>query len=208
MRKFFLILMLSATMACTAYDGIAQLFADENGELFNSLSYSAKYQMLSNYFGGENGEVLNNLQTTESRILKITKEYMVVATSSGKTVELKLVPQAKNDTVIAVIETVATPVKDSRLSFYDLKWKRLDASQFITAPQLQDFILPQAPKDKREELERLVNFVMIEMTFEGEFLVARCNLQDFYLGDDFKHYAQWVNNRVVYTVNKGKFKKR
>ena len=153
-------------------------------------------------------EVLNNLQTNESRILTISHDHMVVATSSGKTVELKLLPQPKNDTVIAVVETVATPVKDSRISFYDLKWKRLDDARFITKPEMNDFILPQAPKKEREELVNLVNFAMIEMAFEGNTLVARCNLQDFYMGDDFKHYAKWINNRITYVIDKGKLKRR
>ena len=43
-------IMLSATLVCSAYDGVAQLFADESGELFNSLSFSARYQMLNNYY--------------------------------------------------------------------------------------------------------------------------------------------------------------
>lgn len=200
--------MLSATMACSAYDGVAQLFANESGDLFNSLSFSARYQMLNNYYSTEKSEVLNNLQTNESRILTLSHDHMVVATSSGKTVELKLLPQPKNDTAIAVIETVATPVKDSRISFYDLKWKRLDDARFITKPEMRDFILPQAPQKEREELVNLVNFAMIEMAFEGNTLVAHCNLQDFYMGDDFKHYAKWINNRITYVIDKGKLKRR
>jgi hypothetical protein len=200
--------MLGAAMACSAYDGVARLFAEESGDLFNSLSFSARYQMLNNYYSNEKSEVFNNLQTTESRILNISNDDMLIATSSGKTVELKLLPVGKNDTVIVVIETVATPIKDSQLSFYDLKWKRLDDSRFITKPQMQDFIQQQAPKEKRQEIMNLVHFAMIEMAFEGNTLVARCNLQDFYMGDDFKHYSQWVNSRITYVLNKGKLKRR
>lgn len=208
MRKILIMLMLSASMACYAYEGVARLFTEESGDMFSSLSFSARYQMVNNYSSVEKSEVLNNLQTTESRILKLEYDYMKVATSAGKTVELKLVPQVKNDTVLAVIETVATPVKDSKLSFYDLKWNRLETSRFIKIPQLADFFMPKAPKASCEELERLVNFAMIEMTFDGDDLVARCNLEDFYLGNDFKHYKSLVINRIVYTLKKGKFEKK
>ena len=73
---------------------------------------------------------------------------------------------------------------------------------------MNDFILSQAPKKEREELVNLVNFAMIEMAFEGNTLVAHCNLQDFYMGDDFKHYAKWINNRITYVIDKGKLKRR
>ena len=80
-------------MACYAYEGVARLFTEESGDMFSSLSFSARYQMVNNYSSVEKSEVLNNLQTTESRILKLEYDYMKVATSAGKTVELKLVPQ-------------------------------------------------------------------------------------------------------------------
>jgi hypothetical protein len=133
---------------------------------------------------------------------------MVIATSSVRTVELKLIPQGKNDSIVAVIETVATPVKDSKLSFYDMKWNKLDAANFIKMPELGDFIVSSVPKEKRQELMSAVNFAMIEMAFEGDTLVARCNLQDFYLGDDFKNYAKWVAKRIEYNINKGVLKRK
>ena len=200
--------MLSAGLMCSAYDGVARLFAEESADLFNSLSFSARYQLLNNYSSSEKSEVRNDLQTTESRILKLTPNHMVIATSSVRTVELKLIPQGKNDSIVAVIETVATPVKDSKLSFYDMKWNKLDAAKFIKMPELGDFVVSSVPKEKRQELMSAVNFAMIEMAFEGDTLVARCNLQDFYLGDDFKNYAKWVAKRIEYNINKGVLKRK
>lgn len=209
MKRFLIIsaLVAVATMGY-AYDGVARLFTEESGELFNSLSFSARYELLGNFSKSEKSEVMNNLRTNESRITQLTHDYMVIATSSGKTVEMKLLPKSKGDTVLAVIETVATPVKDSRLSFYDMKWNKLDASQFIKMPELDDFFLPSASKEKREEFMAMLNFAMVEMTFEGDNLVARCNLEDFYMGEDFRLYKPLLTNRIVYTVKKAKFKRK
>ena len=181
-----------------AYDGVARLFTDESGELFNSLSLSARYELLNNFSKGETVEVVNNLRTTESRITQLTSDHMVVATSSARTVEMKLLPKAKGDTVLAVIETVATPVKDSRLTFYDMKWNPLEASKFIKMPEAADFFLPSVNKEKRDEMLSMLN----------DNLVARCNLEDFFLGDNFKFYKPLVTNRIVYTVKKAKFKRQ
>ena len=134
---------------------------------------------------------------------------MVIATSAGRTVEMKLLPKSKKDTVIAVIETVATPYKDSRLSFYGTKWNRLDASQFIKKmPDIDDFIRTNAPKTLREDLLSGISFAMIEMTFQGNSMVATCNLKDFYLGQDFKKMEPYLIGKIVYVIDKSKFKKQ
>ena len=99
-------------------------------------------------------------------------------------------------------------MKDSRLTFYDMKWNPLEASKFIKMPEAADFFLPSVNKEKRDEMLSMLNFAMIEMAFEGDNLVARCNLEDFFLGDNFKFYKPLVTNRIVYTVKKAKFKRQ
>ena len=206
MRKTLILVMLAAALTCAAGDGVERLFAEEPGTLFNSLTYSARYELLNKFKQNKSDEVLNNFQTNETRILKLSEKHLVVATSSSRTVELKLIALPKNDTVLAVLETVSTPVKDSRLSFYDLNWNRLDDSQFIAMPTTADFFVPKVSKELRDELLNQLSFAMIEMEFEGDTLVARCNLKDFYMGNDFKHYEKWVRPSIAYVLNKGKFK--
>ena len=209
MRKFLLILAFAIGITASAYDGVSKLFLEENSGLFAPLQLSMRYELLNNYGRADASEVLNSLRTTESRILKLENDYMVIATSAGRTVEMKLLPKSKKDTVIAVIETVATPYKDSRLAFYDTKWKRLDASQFIKKmPDIDDFIRTNAPKTLRDDLLSNMSFAMIEMTFQGNLMVATCNLKDFYLGQDFKKMEPYLTGRIVYGIDKSKFKKQ
>lgn len=208
MRHFLLIIAIALSTAVSAYDGVSKLFVEENGDLFNSLSLSTRYELLNNYGRDDKSVVINNLQTTESRILSLSPQHLVIATSSGRTVEMKLLQRSKSDTVIAVIETVATPYKDSRLSFYDTKWKRLDASTFIKMPTIDDFFTRNASKEVRNEVKSAMQFAMIEMSFQGETMVAQCNMQNFFLGDDFARYKPFVTQRIVYAINKAKLKKK
>mgnify|MGYP002854309172 CR=1 FL=1 len=191
-----------------AYTGVSKFFVEENGELFNSLTVPTRYELINNYGRADKTEILNDLRTEETRILDLSDDYMKIATSSAQTVELKLLYKSKRDTVIAVIETVATPYKDSRLTFYDTKWQKLDASNFIKMPSFDDFILPSMSKDLRNDLINSLMMTMIELRFEDETLVAVCNANDFFIGDDFKTFQPYLAKKVVYTINKGKFKKK
>lgn len=191
-----------------AYDGVSKLFVEENGDLFNSITVPTRYELINNFGRADKTELYNDLRTEETRILALTDEYMKIATSSAQTVELKLLHKSKRDTVIAVIETVAVPYKDSRLTFYDTKWNKLDASKFIKMPTFDDFILPSMPKDLRNNLVNSMMMTMIELRFEGETLVAQCNANDFFMGEDLKTFQPYLVKKVVYTINKSSFKKK
>lgn len=191
-----------------AYDGVSKLFVEENGDLFNSITMSTRYELINNYGRADKTELYNDLHTEETRILALTDEYMKIATSSAQTVELKLLHKSKRDTVIAVIETVAVPYKDSRLTFYDTKWNKLDASKFIKMPTFDDFILPSMPKDLRNNLVNSMMMTMIELRFEGETLVAQCNANDFFMGEDFNTFQPYLAKKVVYTIKNCTFKKK
>lgn len=189
------------------YEGVSKLFLEEKGDIFNSLSLSTRYDLL-NYYGKESKkDVINDLETSETHLLKLTDDYMLISTSSARTVEMKMLPKSSRDTVVVVIETVATPYKDSRITFYDTKWKQLETTTFFTPPTVDDFILPNASKQLREELKGAVYFAMIEMKLEDNTLVAQCNLEDFFLGESFTRYSSIVTKKVVYDIKKAKFKK-
>lgn len=210
MKRSILIafILVLATFNVGAYTGVSKYFVEENGDLFNSITVPTRYELINNYGRADKTDILNDLRTDETRILVLNDEYMKIATSSAQIVELKLLYKSKRDTMIAVIETVATPYKDSRLTFYDTKWQKLDGSKFIVMPAFDDFILPSMPKNMRNDLVNSLMMTMIEMRFEGETLVAECNANDFFIGDDFKIFQPYLAKKVVYTINKGKFKKK
>ena len=197
-----------ATFNAYAYDGVRKLFVEENGDIFNSINVPTRYELINNYGRADKSEIFNDLNTKETKILALEDEYMKIATSSAQTVELKLLHKSKRDTVIAVIETVSTPYKDSRLTFYDSKWQKLDASKFIKMPTIDDFFLPSMPNDLRKDLINSVMMTMIELRFEGETLVAECNINDFFMGEDFKTFRPYLTKNVVFTINKATFKKK
>ena len=193
------------------YRGVAKMFVEETGDIFNTLSRSARHELLSAY--GKDGKdsasvVSNDFGSTESRLMRVTDDYMLVATSSSRMVEMKLLPKSKRDTVVVVIETARMPhYSDSRITFYDTKWNKLDTDEFIDVPCIDDFIVPKAPEQLRRELLSEVAFAMIEMKLDGDELVAQCNLKNFFLGENYDRYSSIVLDRVTYSIKKAKFKK-
>jgi len=194
-------------ISANAYSGVSKLFIEENGDLFNSISISTRYELLNNFGRDDKTQILNDLQTEESQILALEEEYMKVATSSAQTVEIKLLHRSKRDTVIAVIETVKTPYKDSRLTFYDINWKKLDSSKFITLPTINDFLLPSTPKDIKNDFVNNMMMSMIEMKFEGNTMIAELDA-DMFMSEGIKTIKPYFTPKVVYTINGSKFKKR
>lgn len=210
MKKLTIIIIavLALPLVASAQDAMRQLFASENAGVFRSLTLATRYELLNKYDRGDTAQVLNNLRTEETRILSLSPTHMLLKSSAGKTVEMKLLFKSKSDTVIAVIETVATPVKDSKISFYDTKWSKLDGSKFFAAPTAADFITSRAPRDVRDALLSGISFAMIEMKFKGETLVATCNLNDFFMAGDFKSFQPYVIRELVYTIDKAKIKRK
>ena len=208
-KKMILVpLCLLAMNVASAYDGIGKLFAEEDGELFNSLSLATRYEMLNNYGKSDAKPVTNSLGTTESRIVTMDADHMLVATSVARTVEMKLLHKSRTDTVIAVIETVKSPVADSRISFYDAGWHRLKTSTFIEEPAMSLFFAPHATAEQRANVLSAINFVMISMEFKGNTLVATCHLEDFFLGQDYDKLKDCVRETLVYDIKGAKFKLR
>ena len=208
LNVIIVVVMALAALDAGAYEGVSKYFVEENADIFNSIAVATRYELINNYDRVDQTEILNDLGTEESRVLVLEDEYMKIATSSAQTVELKLLHKSKRDTVIAVIETVATPYKDSRLTFYDSKWHELDASRFIKMPTFDDFILPSMPKKLRNDFVNSLMMTMIELRFEGDTLVAEFRANDFFMGDDFNTFQPYLAKKVVYIINKGTFKKK
>ena len=75
------------------YDGVSKLFLEEKGDIFNSISLSTRYELLNNYGKELIKDVVNDLETSETHLLKLTDDYMLISTSSARTVEMKMLPK-------------------------------------------------------------------------------------------------------------------
>lgn len=75
-----------------------------------------------------------------SEMKTLTKDYLLLETTSASTLQMKLLPVNDSVNVICAVETYNGPASDSHISFYSTDWKDLPMSDFITLPSADVFL--------------------------------------------------------------------
>ena len=151
MRRFFSIVLLSmALLPLTGFARtVADLFATEPGNIFPLLTRTNRLDMVDYYHSGQVVDIPNNL-AGESRLLELDSAYLKVQASGSRVVEM-LMRQVGKDTVITVIETVMTPVPDSRLTQWNVHWQRYISNKLFSMPSIDDFLVKKMSGELREK---------------------------------------------------------
>lgn len=209
MRRILSIIILS--MALMPSTGIARtvadLFATEPGNIFPLLTRTNRLDMVDYYNSGQQVAVPNNL-AGESRLLEMDSAYLKVQTSESRVVEM-LIRQAGKDTVITVIETVLTPVPDSRLTQWNVHWQRFTSEKLFAMPGIDDFIAVKMSRELRAELQAAMVFPLVQLTFKGEnhgTIEATHGLDRFLVTEEFKRFAPYLKPSISYRFDGLKIK--
>lgn len=75
-----------------------------------------------------------------SEMKTLTKDYLLLETTSASTLQMKLLPVNDSVNVKCAVETYNGPASDSHISFYSTDWKDLPMSDFITLPSVDVFL--------------------------------------------------------------------
>ena len=196
-------------LLCAALGGecrnVRDFFASEPDDIFLLVPRTVRLDLMDYYDNGQRVELTNRMGNG-TQLIDLDSTYVKVRTSASRVVELLMIPYTKRDTILAVIETVFTPVADSRLRFYNSNWVQLTSIQPLRPmPELGDLMLPTASRDKRRELLGRLPFTQLEMTFAGErhdTLVVRHNLQQFLSKEEYALFAPWMRSQISYRVGK------
>lgn len=186
---------------------IADFFANEPGIIFPLLTRTNRLDMVDYYNSGQMVAMSNNL-AGESRLMELDSTYMKVKTSESRVVEMRMRTAGK-DTVITVIETVMTPVSDSRLTQWNSHWQRYISEKLFAMPGIDDFIVKKMPKELRADLQDAMIFPLIHLTFKGEnhdTIEATHGLEQFLAPSEFKRFASYLKPSLNYRFNGLKIK--
>ena len=186
---------------------IADLFGTEPGNIFPLLTSTARLDMEDYYNSGQQVSILNNLEG-ESRLLELDSAYLKLKSSANKVVEMRMRTVGK-DTVITVIETVMTPVPDSRLTQWNVHWQRFTSDRLFTMPGIDDFIVKKMSPELRADLQDAMIFPLIQLTFKGEkhdIIEATHGLEQFLAPVEYKRFADYFKPSINYRFDGLKIK--
>jgi len=207
-RLLTIIALLTALLPSTASARtIADLFGIEPGTIFPLLTRTNRLDMVDYYNSGQVVDIVNNL-SGDSRLLELDSTYLKVQTSNSRVVEM-LMRTAGKDTVITVIETVMTPVPDSRLTQWNIHWQRFTSDKLFSMPAIDDFIVGKMPHELRLDLQDQMIFPLIRLTFTGEkhdIIEASHGLEQFLAPSEYKRFVQYFKPSIRYRFNGLKIK--
>ena len=138
MKLKVLILLLAAAASLTAAARTAaDFFAQAPATVLPLLPPNTRLDMLD-YFNSHMSTPSNNSLGGRSRITALADNAITVEMSRDASVQLAVIP-AGRDTVVAVVETVLTPVADSGIRLYRAAdWKELPAPAMPGVAQFAD----------------------------------------------------------------------
>ena len=209
MRRILNIIILSvALLPSTGFARtVADLFAIEPGTIFPLLTRTNRLDMVDYYNSGQMVDISNNL-SGESRLLELDSTYLKVQTSDSRVVEM-LMRQVGKDTVITVIETVMTPVPDSRLTQWNVHWQRYTSDKLFAMPGIDDFIVKKMSPELRADLQAVMIFPLVNLTFSGQghdTILASHGLDRFLTSEEYKRFATYLKPSISYCFNGLKIK--
>ena len=186
---------------------IADFFASEPGNIFPLLTRTNRLDMVDYYNSGQMVAIGNNL-AGDSKLLELDSAYLKVQTSPSRMVEM-LMRTVGKDTVITVIETVMTPVPDSRLSQWNSHWQRYISNRLFAMPGIDDFIVGKMSKELRADLQDAMIFPLTRLSFTGEkhdTIEATHGLEQFLAPSEYKRFASYLKPSLKFRFNGLKIK--
>ena len=113
-------------------DSITPLLSQVNKEDCVDFLDSNMKAEVTNRFGGK----------TEMKVL--TDDYVLMQTTPGSTLEMKLLPVNDSTKVVCMVKTVCASACDSEIRFYASDWsKEFSKDDFLQQPDVETFYLPQ-----------------------------------------------------------------
>ena len=188
------------------------------GSVKEALSYSANTFMV--YTGAPQNtrrKELSELRIPEAQALmreKGIEQFIVHApyiinlgnAVNPSTYELA-VYTAGRDTIVALVETLHYPMADSRVEWYDSRWRPLQP--LLGEPDLQAW-LTRAGRRHRGEVEEAIPFMTAEAVTDpdaGTLTLTR-TIDGYFLPADTPDALRWLEPRLVYALHGSRFVRR
>lgn len=196
--RFIAIMLLIAAgvPAAVARITAAGAFADAPASMFPLLDRNTRLDMID-YFNSGSATASTNAMQGKSRITSLTPDDIKIAMTDASAYQISILPSG-NDTIIAVIQTVATPAHDSHINFYSRSWQELKGNYF-TPPVMNDW-LSESGKKNDGEVAVMVPFMLAEYVYDPATVTLSLtnNLKEFLSPDVYQLVADYLLPSITY----------
>lgn len=149
MKKLVVFLIFAFTQCIYVHcESITNVFMAMPDSLFPLLTEKNRHDMIDFYNNHMEAKVRNQLNDY-ARLDTLTDSYIHLTLSKASTAEMKLLQTDDSMQVVALIQTVSAPAKDSRIRFFNTQWQQLYWLELPTA-SVHDFFAQPADSVARE----------------------------------------------------------
>lgn len=181
----------------------AGAFASAPSSVFPLLDRSTRLDMID-YFKSGSTTASKNAMDGQSRVSALSPMKIDIAMTDASSYQICLLP-AKSDTIVAVIQTLSAPARDSKISFYTSGWQRIDTPIF-QKPRIEDWLISSSEKDMTG-IKSTVPFMLAEYSYDPATLTLSLTntLSQFLSADVYSMIAPMLHQKLVYRWNGSKF---
>ncbi|MCK9310893.1 MAG: DUF3256 family protein [Bacteroidales bacterium] len=200
---FYLLSEMSGVKAQT----ISYYFIKMPVNLIPSVSIDTRRDLVDFYNNGKSA-VMPSAFGTEVVLKDMSENYLLLQTSENAEMQLKLLQVNDTLQVLALIHTVAAPLKDSRISFYSTTWQPLSK---LEMPQLSFLDFLDVDKGRALGLGNrfnevcLRNFVSYQFSKNTSILVTHSSIKEDLRPDILKDFEPVIKDSIIFVFKNGRF---
>lgn len=139
--KQFAIFLILMPMTVFARFSAKEAFLSAPDAVVGYIDHTKRLDMIDYFEAGMKDHSVSNSREGQSSLAELSDSTFVIKNGKVQTISARLLA-SKSDTLIAVIETLATPTPDSRLYIYNKVWKQVKNTW--SEPSMKDWGKPEA----------------------------------------------------------------
>ena len=205
MKHFLLVIFLAVAAATQAQVTAEKAFTVAPDDVMLLLGPSVRLDMLD-YFHAGSSKQSANATGGRCRIIE-EKPYSLTVQASDSTVfQIFVLNPMEERPVLGVIETVATPVRDSVIRLYNYRWEPLPKSPF-TPPSLRTWLIDDC-KGALAKAEAQIPFMLAEYAYNPDTatLTVTPTTGDFFSASERPEALANIRPQLKYYWNGKNFK--
>lgn len=206
MKRIIVALMMSVVLVSAKSADIKNLFVEMPDSIMPLLVKNNRLDMLDYMDIGMSAKVKNKLGG-ESEMTLLKDDMISISMTDVTEYDIKLFYGKDSLVTIAVIETVKGGYSDSNISFYNTKWEKLNTTNLIKMPVLEDFINKKSLRNEENKklLDELIyRMFVVDVAPDTNTLSVAFSSAEYIIDEDVRN-SIFARYSIIYRWNGKKF---